>query len=59
MTVCGPETSPPGAEALSRFDRPVPLPWARQNFFLVAHADRLAGKLPNAMLRIIEDSDHS
>ncbi|MDX8036747.1 alpha/beta hydrolase [Lentzea sp. BCCO 10_0856] len=44
------------AEGLSRFDRPVLLPWARQNFFPVAHGERLAGKLPNATLRIIEDS---
>ncbi|MGW5721448.1 alpha/beta fold hydrolase [Amycolatopsis sp. NPDC003865] len=44
------------AEALSRFPRPVLLAWARQNFFPLAHAERFAGRLPDARLRIIEDS---
>jgi len=44
------------AEALSRFPRPVLLAWARQNFFPLAHAERFAGRLSDARLRIVEDS---
>lgn len=44
------------AEDLRRFDRPTLLAWARQNFFPLAHAERLAGLLPDAELVIIEDS---
>ncbi len=43
-------------EALRRFDRPTLLAWARQNFFPLAHAERLAGLLPDAELEIIEQS---
>lgn len=43
------------ASGLAGFDRPTLLAWARQNFFPLAHAERLAGLLPDARLEIIED----
>lgn len=44
------------ATGLPDFHRPTLLAWARQNFFPVAHAQRLAGLLPAAELAMIEDS---
>ncbi len=44
------------ATGLPCFDRPTLLAWARQNFFPVAHAQRLAGLLPAAELAMIENS---
>lgn len=44
------------SEQLSDFDRPTLLAWARQNFFPLAHAERLAWRLPDARLEIIEAS---
>jgi pimeloyl-ACP methyl ester carboxylesterase len=44
------------ASGLPTFDRPTLLAWARQGFFPVAHAQRLAGLLPRAQLRFVEDS---
>jgi pimeloyl-ACP methyl ester carboxylesterase len=45
------------AERLTDFDRPVLIAWAREDkFFLIRHAERLAGLLPNARLEWIEDS---
>ncbi|MEJ7833421.1 MAG: alpha/beta hydrolase [Nocardioides sp.] len=44
------------ASGLSRFERPTLLAWTRQSFFPLAHAKRLEGLLPDAELRIIDDS---
>lgn len=44
------------ATGLPGFDRPVLLAWSRQNFFPLAHAERLVGLLPQAQLQIIDDS---
>lgn len=44
------------AAGLPRFDRPALVAWARQGFFPLGHGERLAGLLPAARLRIIEDS---
>lgn len=44
------------ASGLSAFGRPTLLAWSRQNFFPLAHAERLAGRLPRAGLEIIDDS---
>lgn len=44
------------ADGLTHFDRPALLVWARQTFFPIAHAQRLAGLLPTAELTIIENS---
>ena len=44
------------AAGLPAFTKPALLVWARQNFFPVAHAERLAGLLPDSELVVIEDS---
>ncbi|OZM76412.1 alpha/beta fold hydrolase [Pseudonocardia sp. MH-G8] len=44
------------AVGLPGFDRPALVAWARQGFFPLGHGERLAGLLPAARLRIIEDS---
>lgn len=44
------------ASGLPSFNRPTLLAWARQNFFPLAHAERLAGLLPHAQLTMINDS---
>lgn len=44
------------AEGLRHFDRPSLLAWARQDFFPLAHAERLAGLLPDAHLTVIDAS---
>lgn len=44
------------AHGLRHFDQPTLLAWARQNFLSLAHAERLAGLLPDAELAVIENS---
>ncbi|MDH6522281.1 alpha/beta hydrolase [Streptomyces sp. SAI-090] len=44
------------AEGLRTFPHPALIAWARQNFFPLAHGERLAGLIPDARLRVIEDS---
>lgn len=44
------------AYGLRGFGRPALLAWSRQSFFPLAHAERLAGILPDAHLEIIENS---
>jgi pimeloyl-ACP methyl ester carboxylesterase len=44
------------AAALPGFDRPTLLAWSRQNFFPLAHAQRLAGLLPHARLEIVDEA---
>jgi pimeloyl-ACP methyl ester carboxylesterase len=44
------------AEGLRTFPHPALIAWARQNFFPLAHGERLAGLIPDARLRIIENS---
>jgi pimeloyl-ACP methyl ester carboxylesterase len=44
------------AEGLRTFPHPTLIAWARQQFFPLAHGERLAGLMPDARLRIIEDS---
>jgi pimeloyl-ACP methyl ester carboxylesterase len=44
------------ADALPTFDKPALIAWARQDFFPLAHGQRLAGLLPAGELAVIEDS---
>ncbi|QUW85480.1 alpha/beta hydrolase (plasmid) [Streptomyces mirabilis] len=44
------------AEGLRTFPHPALIAWARQNFFPLAHGERLAGLISDARLRVIEDS---
>lgn len=44
------------ADALPGFGKPALVAWARQDFFPLAHGQRLAGLLPAAELDVIEDS---
>jgi len=44
------------AQALPAFRKPALVAWTRQDFFPLAHGQRLAGLLPAAELAVIEDS---
>ncbi|MEU9451472.1 alpha/beta hydrolase [Streptomyces sp. NPDC048277] len=44
------------AEGLRSFPHPALIAWARQDFFPLAHGERLAGLIPDARLHVIEDS---
>jgi pimeloyl-ACP methyl ester carboxylesterase len=44
------------ADALPAFTKPALIAWARQDFFPLAHGQRLAGLLPAAELAVIDDS---